>query len=148
MLGSIDCCKWKWKNCATALHGQYEGKEAVPAVTLEAIADDTLWIWHSFFGMPGSANDINSDDLFRTSLRMGYTQNGHSSSKTVSHQTTPKEVLLANHQEACRKDVERAFGVLQARWHILARPSRFWYKSTMATIMRACIVMHNMMVEE
>ena len=42
MLGSIDCCKWTWKNCPTAYHGQYQVKEGVPPVTLEVIADDRL----------------------------------------------------------------------------------------------------------
>jgi hypothetical protein len=28
-------------------------------VILEAIADRDLWIWHSFFGMEGTHNDIN-----------------------------------------------------------------------------------------
>jgi hypothetical protein len=26
---------------------------------LEAVASHDLWIWHAFFGMPGSLNDIN-----------------------------------------------------------------------------------------
>ena len=45
---SIDCAKWKWRNCRTAHHGQYTGKEGVPTVTTEAITDDSLWIWHIF----------------------------------------------------------------------------------------------------
>uniref|UniRef100_A0A0D3AWG7 Uncharacterized protein n=1 Tax=Brassica oleracea var. oleracea TaxID=109376 RepID=A0A0D3AWG7_BRAOL len=45
----------------------------------------------------------------------------------------PKAVLFAQHQEAVRKDVERAFGVLQARF---------------AVIMRACIILHNMIIED
>lgn len=28
-------------------------------VTVEAIADHSLWIWHELFGMPGCLNDIN-----------------------------------------------------------------------------------------
>jgi hypothetical protein len=28
-------------------------------VTLEAVADYGLWIWHALFGMAGSHNDIN-----------------------------------------------------------------------------------------
>ncbi|KAJ0814438.1 putative harbinger transposase-derived protein [Helianthus annuus] len=31
----------------------------MPAMMLEAIASQDLWIWHTFFGMPGPHNDIN-----------------------------------------------------------------------------------------
>jgi hypothetical protein len=34
--------------------------------------------------------------------------------KTISNPTTRKEVEFAKVQEACRKDIERAFGILQA----------------------------------
>lgn len=59
MLGSLDCCHWEWKNCPTAWAGQYKGKEKKPTIVLEAVASYDLWIWHAFFGMPGSTNDIN-----------------------------------------------------------------------------------------
>jgi Plant transposon protein len=29
---------------------------------LEAVASQNLWIWHFFFGLPGSLNDINALD--------------------------------------------------------------------------------------
>ena len=59
MLGSIDCMHWTWKNCPTAWQGMYTGKDKVPTLILEAVASQDLWIWHSFFGLPGSLNDIN-----------------------------------------------------------------------------------------
>lgn len=31
----------------------------MPTVTLEAIAESSLWIWHECFGIPRSFNDIN-----------------------------------------------------------------------------------------
>ncbi|XP_047938127.1 uncharacterized protein LOC125185608 [Salvia hispanica] len=51
-------------------------------------------------------------------------------------------------QESARKDVERAFGVLQSRWAIVKGPTRFWYKDVIADVMYACIIMHNMIVEQ
>ena len=59
MLGSIDCMHWKWKNCPTAWQGMYTGHCHEPTIILEAVASYDLWIWHAFFGMPGSLNDIN-----------------------------------------------------------------------------------------
>ena len=39
--------------------GQYTGCSGSPTIIFEAIADYDLWIWHAYFGMPGSNNDIN-----------------------------------------------------------------------------------------
>nr|XP_043623606.1 uncharacterized protein LOC122595328 [Erigeron canadensis] len=60
MLGSLDCTQFVWRNCPKALKGQYKrGDHQYLTVTLEAIASQDLWIWHAFFGPPGSLNDIN-----------------------------------------------------------------------------------------
>ena len=59
-----------------------------------------------------------------------------------------KAQLFAQHQEAARKDVERAFGVLQARFAIIKGPSRVWDMKTMGEILRSCIILHNMIVED
>ncbi|XP_047949255.1 uncharacterized protein LOC125195101 [Salvia hispanica] len=58
------------------------------------------------------------------------------------------ESCLRQSGESARKDVERAFGVLQSRWAILKGPTRFWYKEVIADVMYACIIMHNMIVEQ
>lgn len=68
MLGSIECMHWPWKNCPTAWAGQYQGKEKVLTIVLEAVVSQDLWFWHLFFGLPGSHNNINILDcspLFR-----------------------------------------------------------------------------------
>ncbi|XP_073121824.1 uncharacterized protein [Henckelia pumila] len=59
MLGSLGCMHWRWKNCPTACAGQYAGRSGSPTIILKSVADYDLWIWHAFFGMPGSNNDIN-----------------------------------------------------------------------------------------
>ena len=59
MLGSLDCMHWEWKNCPKGFHGAYNGKERRPTIILEAVASYDLWIWHAFFGMPDSNNDLN-----------------------------------------------------------------------------------------
>ncbi|XP_068309908.1 uncharacterized protein [Pyrus communis] len=59
MIGSLDCMHWEWKNCPTAWAGQFKGRHNKPTIVLEAVASYDTWIWHAFFGIPGSNNDIN-----------------------------------------------------------------------------------------
>ncbi|TVU31006.1 hypothetical protein EJB05_22668, partial [Eragrostis curvula] len=59
MLGSIDCMHWEWKNCPAGWKGQFTGRGIKPSMILEAVASHDLGIWHAYFGMPGSNNDIN-----------------------------------------------------------------------------------------
>jgi hypothetical protein len=51
-------------------------------------------------------------------------------------------------QSGARKDVERAFGVLQARWEIVKNPYRQWELDTMNNIILCCIILHNMIIED
>ncbi|KAF8400429.1 hypothetical protein HHK36_013727 [Tetracentron sinense] len=51
-------------------------------------------------------------------------------------------------QKSARNDVELAFGVLQARFVIVRGPTRFWKCETLKDIMKACIIIHNMIVED
>jgi hypothetical protein len=57
------------------------------------------------------------------------------------------ESIFTVAQEAIRKDMERVFGVLQARFAIIRYPALRWNRETLGKIMRACIIMHNMIVE-
>ncbi|XP_062088761.1 uncharacterized protein LOC133795323 [Humulus lupulus] len=60
MLGSIDCMHWEWKNCPVAWKCQFtRGDHGRPTIMLEAVVSQDLWIWHAFFGVPGSNNDLN-----------------------------------------------------------------------------------------
>ncbi|XP_042423324.1 uncharacterized protein LOC122010925 [Zingiber officinale] len=59
MLGSLDCMHWKWKNCPVAWKGQFTRGHGPTTIVLEAVASHDLWIWHAFFGVSGSCNDIN-----------------------------------------------------------------------------------------
>ncbi|CAN0841050.1 hypothetical protein LINGRAHAP2_LOCUS3066 [Linum grandiflorum] len=60
MIGSIACMRWEWQNCPTAWAGQYTGYKKKPTIVLEDVAAYDTWIWHAFFGTPGSNNDINT----------------------------------------------------------------------------------------
>ena len=46
------------------------------------------------------------------------------------------------------KDVECAFGVLKARFNILAVPGRSYSRRTLGLIMRACVILHNMIIDD
>ncbi|GJU89510.1 ALP1-like protein isoform X1 [Tanacetum coccineum] len=58
-----------------------------------------------------------------------------------------KNVVFKRRQESARKDVERAFGVLQGRWHIIAQPARAWTINKLRRIMYTCIILHNMILK-
>ncbi|XP_048613533.1 uncharacterized protein LOC106399007 [Brassica napus] len=60
----------------------------------------------------------------------------------------PKAVAFAKRQESTRKDVERAFGVLQSRFAIVKNPALKWDKEKIGKVMRACVILHNMIVED
>ncbi|CAL5332602.1 unnamed protein product [Camellia sinensis] len=59
-----------------------------------------------------------------------------------------KKKLFATPQEVTTKDVEHAFGVLQARFAIVCRPARFWNTKMLKYIMKVCIILHNMIIED
>ena len=44
--------------------------------------------------------------------------------------------------------MERAFGVLQARWPFVKGSSRLFYLGDIANIIYACIIKHNMIVDD
>uniref|UniRef100_H3G7G5 DDE Tnp4 domain-containing protein n=1 Tax=Phytophthora ramorum TaxID=164328 RepID=H3G7G5_PHYRM len=173
MIGSVDCMHWQWGNCPTALAGQHKGKEKKPTKILETVADYNLRIWHCYFGSPGSLNDINVLDqspLFQDFLQgtapcVEFVISGKPYDtpylladgnypewpvfvKPIEKSHGLKQKHFVKRQEACRKDVERCFGVLQAPWRIIDTPCRLWRVDAMAQVMHACIILHNMIIEE
>jgi hypothetical protein len=173
MMGSLDCMHWLWKNCPIADKGQYSGKEKEATVILEAVATHDLWIWHAFFGLPGTLNDITVLDqspIFQKwqdghGLSVQYKVNGNDYNlgyyltdgiypkfatlmQSISEPQGKKHKHFAKLQEAYRKDVERAFGVLQARYAIVRHPGRLWDQVILDLIMRTAIILHNMTIED
>ncbi|KAL9669757.1 hypothetical protein QQ045_007306 [Rhodiola kirilowii] len=159
MVGSIDCMHWEWKNCPTAWQGSHLGRKGRPTIILEAVALYDTWIWHSFIGVPGAQNDLNvlyKSYIFDPLLagicpQVTYKVNGStydnsyyladgiyprysSFVKTITNPQTDVEKLFSEKQESYRQDVERFFGILQSRRAILRHA--------------ACIIMHNINVEE
>jgi hypothetical protein len=137
-IGSIDCMHWEWKNCPSAWKGMFQGKAGVPTVVLEAIANHSCQFRHFNFGAPGTLNDLNileHSPLFDNAVRgeapsVEFIVNGRSQYthaywlgdgiyakyacfvKTFPHPATPMQKLFASAQEAKKKDIERAFGML------------------------------------
>ena len=58
MFSSLDCMHHVWKNCPKAWQGHYQNRNHERSIVLEAVADQSLWIWHVFFGILGSNNDL------------------------------------------------------------------------------------------
>ncbi|XP_021810356.1 uncharacterized protein LOC110753715 [Prunus avium] len=143
VIGSINCMHWQWKNCPTAWQGDYGNRKRQKSIILEAVAGFDTWVWHAFFEVARSQNDLNVlgqspvfNDVLRgeaskityeinnTVYQTGYyLVNGiyprwTTFEKSLPHPRTQKQKLFAAYQEGYRKDVERCFGILQARWVI------------------------------
>jgi len=126
-----------------------------------------------FFGCPGTLNDINVldrspvfDDVEQGNTpRVNFFVNQRPYNmayyladgiypsyptfvKSIRLPQSEQDKLFAQVQEGCQKDIERAFGVLQARFKIIREPARLWEISDLAIIMRSCIILHNMIVED
>ena len=173
-IGVVDCAGWTWDNCPKALQGIMVGKDSVPTIRMEVVADLDLHIWHCFFGLPGILNDLNilnlsphfADIMTRKfpKYQPKMTIAGHTVCwsyyladgiypafrifvRTIADSTTRKEKNFAQVQEGVRKSVERVFGVLFQRIHILKNPGRLWELDDMQLVMRTCVILHNMIVE-
>lgn len=175
-LGSVDGCKLKWKTRPASLIGQYhntrEGKMATIAVG--AWCDRVLYIWYWLAGRCGTNNDQTLRDgspLFVSILNGTYDitlQNElhlHSAlqkKKTgyflVDEIYTRRTIFArpihdpddrekyTEAQEALRQDIERAFVVLQARFHVLRKGPFLWNKSNVLAVSHICVIIHNMLV--
>nr|GFA25330.1 hypothetical protein [Tanacetum cinerariifolium] len=133
---------WEWFGCPYAYKAQYVRRDhgPNPFILLKVVASQDLWIWHAFFGVSGSNNDINvlyQSPLFNdlktgraseiSCVANGVTyQSGYYLVDGVYPKLAPlvktiaepsdddhKRILYKQKQESARKDVERAFGVLK-----------------------------------
>jgi hypothetical protein len=55
--------------------------------------------------------------------------------KTIPESRGKKKKYFAKAQEACRKDVEHAFGVLQSGFAIVRGSARLWDEDSLGNIM-------------
>jgi hypothetical protein len=58
--------------------------------------------------------------------------------KTIPRPQGKKKKYFSQRQEGARKDVERAFGVLQSRFAIVRGPAKGWKRKEIGDVMKAC----------
>ena len=149
-----------------------------PSLVLEALFDHHLWFWHASFGYAGSLNDLNILNLspLLTSLCDGtfmdlekgvvpYSIAGEEFYwmivlvdgiypaysrfvKSFGQPVTMDEKRFTEWQESTRKDIERAFGVLQCKFQVLCRPLLSHNLHDNSNLVACCIIMHNMCVSD
>ncbi|XP_021737714.1 uncharacterized protein LOC110704233 [Chenopodium quinoa] len=141
MLGSIDCMHWRWKNCPLRLKG---GRNNINVLDRSPLFNDV------FKGRAPSINYVVNDHHYNMGyyLTDGIYPKWAAFIPTISLPQNEKEGIFAKLQEARRKDVERVFGVLQARFAIIRNPALARDASMLGKIMIACIIMHTMIVED
>ncbi|KAJ9560982.1 hypothetical protein OSB04_006142 [Centaurea solstitialis] len=59
-----------------------------------------------------------------------------------------RRIEFKKRQESARKDNERAFAVLQEKWHIFSTPARVWTHKKLMDIMYTCVILHKMIRED
>ena len=151
----------------------FHGKSAVPTVVLEAIEDHHYCFWHFNFGSPGALNNLNILDrspllvklVHAESPSVHFTVNGNVYQYmywlgdsiypqyacfvlTFATPQTRMQNMFASAQEAKRKDIERAFGMLQAKFHILTSSCRLWERQTMKIYIHTRVICHNLVLED
>ena len=173
MMGSIDCTHWQWKNCPMAWQGMYQDRNHKKSIVAEAICGHDMYFYQVYVGLPGSLNDINI--MGQTTMQSNYFESGAIDMtymvggeeftgayfladgiypdfpylvKTVAEPITMQEKLFAKVQEGCRKDVERAFGRMLAKWHVLAGAAKTWSLQNLKDIWLTCFILHNMTLRD
>jgi hypothetical protein len=173
MFASLECMHYKWKNCLVVWQGDFGNIHGKKSIILEAIASEDLHIWHVFFGLSRSNNDVNVLDhsplvhnvLTSEARDMHFTINGCEYDRyylltdgiypewscfvqSIHLPPDEKRAYFAKRQEAVRKDVEYCSGIVQARFAIIRNSCCPWSMEVINDIMFTCCILHNMIVED
>jgi hypothetical protein len=68
--------------------------------------------------------------------------------KTISKPRDNKKCHSAQKHEGARKNVEREFGVLHARFAVVRGLAKLWDGETLWEVMTSCVIMHTMIVDD
>ncbi|XP_071681389.1 uncharacterized protein [Lolium perenne] len=125
MLGSIDC---KVDELSNGLAGYLQGSNNDINVLLCSLVFAKL--------VEGHAPPVNYEVSGHHYNKGYYLADGiyptwSTFRKTMSSPKLPKEAWFAKEQEAARKDVERAFGILQTRFAVVWFPAMTWSQDQM-----------------
>lgn len=178
LFGSLDCMHTVWKNCPMAWQGSFQGKEGKPTIVLEALSDYHMWFWHAAYGFAGTLNDltilsfsslleqlldgsfgdledelvpykISAEEFMKLFILVDGIYPQYSRFvKGFKQPVTVREKKFSEWQEACRKDIERAFGVLQGKFQCMARPFHQMVLPLVGTRVACCLILHNMCVSD
>ena len=178
MFGSLDCMHTWWKNCPVGWKGSFKGKEKHSTIVLEGCCDHHLWLWHAAYGFAGTLNDINILNLSPLVDRIldgtfqdlevdcvpykieeeefkelyilvdGIYPRRNRFVKAVKEPIGVNQQRFTKWQESVRKDIERAFGVLQFRWQCVSRPIFLMNLAHVRQMVTAAIILHNMGVSD
>ena len=178
IFGSLDCMQTEWAKCPVAWAGQCKKGKGKPSIVLEGMSDYHLYFWHASFGCAGTLNDVNvlnlsplTDMLLNGEMQaleegvVPFQIAGETFEqmcilvdgiypaysrfvKAFKEPAGDKERSLTSWQEAARKDIERAFGVLQAKFQFLARPIVIRDIKLIEEAVTCCLIMHNMCVSD
>lgn len=155
-------------------HSSRNGKLAT--IVAEALCDPMLYIWSWFSGMAGTNNDLNvlnSSPLFQDIINNAFSFTiavkykiiqgiGEESSlpyflvdgiyRTWSifagpiRDPTVDQQQFKTEQEAIKKDGERAFVVLMARFQIFKSAIAYWNHEDVVALTDVCVILHNMII--
>jgi Plant transposon protein len=170
MLGSLDCMHTYWKNCPVAWQQSFQGKEAGHNLWFWHTS-------YGYAGSLNDLNILNLSPLLDKVTNGSFTM-VEEAAKVVPYNIgtenfnkmyvlvdgiypkysrfvlgykepiTDKESRFTAWQESARKDIERAFGVLQCKWKAIAFPIHSLNLSCITNLVATCIILHNMCVSD
>ena len=154
------------------------GSKKKPSIVLEAVSDYHMWFWHASYGYAGTLNDINimnlsplyemfvNGEMEKLEKSLVPFSIGKESFKhlfvlvdgiypvrtrfvkAIKEPISDREKALSSWQEAARKDIERAFGLLQTRFKVLSRAILLRKLEKIESMVTACLILHNMLVSD